>query len=228
MSIIKDICCDARNRPWLFCAFIALFICVDIEGKLTLIPYKSPVVAHVTNTIILAISYSYIAAVFFHLIVNVIPFYRRKKSIMLFIRSQVWSIREKLRFCILNVLSPIALNCEYNKKEFCDHFENANLHDTCFYNNAKTKLTCLEESRSKIWDDIQILLVYREYIDDDLFDLLNIVQNSEFIKNGINPYPDIEDNFKYSYPSNQNTVGECIYELYESLNKYNRRYNNKQ
>ena len=202
---------------WALLAVLLLLLCIDIEFEWIHVSCNS-CKAKATNQIILALSYSYIAAAIFHLIVNVIPYRKRKKNITPFLRTQLFSIMERLRLC-KTVIIPFEFN-KVSKDEFCKKFSNENLHEKYEFDNNKTKYTRLEELRFEVIDGVNVLLTYREYFDDDLFELLNKVLNSEFIINGIFPFPDVDEKDRIGYDDNQSAIGRCIYDLHEHINHF--------
>lgn len=193
-----------------------LILCLDIEFGWLLIPCYSPKSVEVINKIVLAISYSYISAMLFYVVVSEIPFRRRKKYIAPLLQCLLCKIKDHLRNCI-EVVFPLVIDKANNRENFCKEFSTKNLHESFFLNKNVSRLSVLKENRSKIMDYLNTLLAYREYLDDDVFQNLNEVLNSEFIKNGIIPPPDVEDLSSVSYESNQEKVGECIYDLYEKF-----------
>jgi len=220
LNIQRKICNTIYSWGWLFLAVVALLLCLDIEFKVVLFSCNSIETEQATNRIVLAILYSYIAAAIFHYIVNILPFIRRKKSITPFIRSQLWSIKEKLRLCKQVVLPVFDFdNKKYTKEEYSNIFSNFNLYECSIFDKKKTKLDELKELRLIIIGGVNVILAYREYIGDDLFNFLNEVLDSEFVSNGIDPFPDIEGDIRYDYNSNQQIVGECIYDLNEKVKK---------
>lgn len=201
-----------------------MILCVDIEFKLLLIPCSSYNLATAVNKIVLALSYSYIAAAIFHFIVNVIPYNRRKNMIEPYLRSQLWRIQDRIRLC-KETVTPFTsvLGIEYSKEDFCQKFADANLFEDCYLGKGKTKLKQLEEIRDSIIDISINVLSYREFLNDKYFQYINKVLNSSFISNGIHPFPDVDIKEKNGYESNQYEIGECIYDLYE----YSKMINNE-
>ena len=218
-NYINKVFVHFKKWGWALLAILALLISFDIEFEWVLIACNH---ATIVNKIVLALSYSYIAAALFHLIVNVLPYLKRKKAIKPFIRTQLWSIKDNLRLCKELVLPLSCLDDKkYKREEYCKIFTSSNLYENSFINNGKTKLTILKELRTDIKDKLMVILAYREYIKDDLFEFVNTVLDSELIRNSINPYPDIDGNKRFDYAGNQQNVGECIYDLNEKINSIN-------
>lgn len=209
---------------WGLITIAAMILCVDIEFKLLLIPCCSYNLATAVNKIVLALSYSYIAAAIFHFIVNVIPYNRRKHMIEPYLVSQLWRIHDKFRLC-KETVTPFTsvIGIEYSKQEFSQKLADTNLFEDCNLGKGKSKLMQLEEIRDSIIDISINVLSYREFLNDKYFQYINKVLSSSFISNGIYPYPDVEIKERIGYDSNQYEIGECIYDLYE----YSKMINNE-
>lgn len=192
-------------------ALLVLILCLDIEFEWMLIPCIFPKRVEVINKIVLAISYSYISAVLFYFVVTDIPFRRRKRSITPLLRNLLFKIEDQLRNC-KEVVCPLSFAKPNNREEFCEQFSKSNLRESSFLNKDVSKISVLKEHRAKIIENLHILLAYREYLDDDVFQELNEMSRSEFIRNGIILLPDFA-----CEPTNQKEVGECIYDLHEKL-----------
>ena len=205
---------------WAYLAALALFLCIDIEFEWILIHSCSTINGNAVNNIILALSYSYIAAAIFHYIVVFLPYKKKKKAITPFLKTELLLIREKLRLCKTTVLPFFCYRQEYTKDEFVKIFTNINLYENCFTNNGISKKERIEKLRLDIMELVGIILTFREYIDNDLFLLLNDLLNSIFIVNGLDPYPDVDENIRFEYNGNQPEIGTCIYDLYEQVNSF--------
>lgn len=214
---MQKIKCFIREWGWGLLALFAFLLCLDIEFKKFIISCNN-CNSNAFNNVVLALSYSYIAAALFHLIVNVIPFRKRKITITSFLRTQLFSIKERLRSC-KTIINPFEFK-KVSREEFCKKFSNENLHEKYAFDNSKTKYKRLEELRFEVLDGVNVMLTYREYFDDDLFVLLNEILNSEFIINGIIPFPDVEEKDRIGYEDNQSAIGSCIYDLYEHVNLF--------
>ena len=119
------------------------------------------------------------------------------------------------------VLPLFSHNNEYSRDEFCNMFSTANLYEDYYVGNGISKNNRLKEYRSKIITDVHFLLAYREFLSDEQFGFLSEILKSEYIMNGIDPYPNIEGRERYDYRGNQPDVGACIYDLYEKIKVLN-------
>lgn len=202
---------------WMIFVVFALIICVDIEFGLFLIPCCSSLTAQFINEILLTLSYSYISAAIFHMIVNVIPKEHKRRVIQPLLNHLIFSVKEKIRLC-KNIIIPFCcVSCEdLNKDKYAKLFKEANLHKDSII-GGKTKLNYLNELRGQIITIAYLVLSYREYLSDKQFQYINSILQSIFIVEGIHPNPNLEDaQMKGYYGSNQYEIGECIYELFES------------
>lgn len=204
------------KSKWCILAILALAICIDIEFELLLIPTCSDTTAKATNNIILALSYSYIAAAIFYYLVNVLPFERRLFIIRPLLEANICEIAEHIHVCkeVIMPFSSIS-DKKYSKEEYAQKFEDANLYSPCFLNKNKSKKKHLEDLRADIKSEANLILTYREYMTDEQFRFVNTVLNSYFIKNGVRPYPKVDTKFRKDFDSNQYEIGACIYDLYE-------------
>lgn len=206
----------SKFPKWGWITIAAIFLCINIEFKTLPIPCCAENVTGTVNNIVLALSYSYIAAAIFHYIVNVIPYNRRKQMIEPFLKSQLWRIQDKFRLCKETIIPFASVRGKvYSKKEFCQYLANINLHEDCYLGKGKSKLMNLEELRESISEISSNLFFYREFLSDTHFQFINKVLDSSFISNGIDACPDVALRESIGHDSNQYEVGECIYDLYE-------------
>ncbi len=218
---INNFCKHLQKWLWADLALLALLLCVNIEFEVFLAPCMSDAYASATNDLVLNLSYSYIAAAIFHLMVNVLPHERRKFVIEPMLRHSKFRLNEYLRLSKESII-PFAnvLNKYYNRVEYAQEFEKANLHI-----NGKRKgcsiLDDLERLRLEIKDTANLMLSYREYMEEEDFNLVAKVLKSIFVVQGIYAYPDVEEIDRNGYyGTNQYEVGECIYDLYEDSKKH--------
>lgn len=135
-------------------------------------------------------------------------------------------MKDVLRLCKETVIPLTAISSKGKSiEEFSNIFSNANLHEDCFCLPGTSKIKYLIEQRSKIIALANIILAYREYIDDELFNFVNEVLNSEYIRKGIDPYPNVEERYRKEYNSNQKEIGKNIYYLYEKIKAITNKYN---
>lgn len=202
------------NWGWMIIAVAALLFIIVVETfHLCEHSVKDIQVWH----ILLSLSYSYVAASVFHLIVVYLPHRRRKKYVSLYFKAKLFSISDKLRICKDTVLSPSCMRKQMSKEEFVQIFSEANLHEKSFIDKRISKLQVLKVLRQKIIDDVTDIYAYIDYLDKEELSLLTEVLNSEFIRNGIDALPDVEVQDRIGYTCNQREIGKCIYELNETM-----------
>ena len=208
MRIINFYC---KTYIWFSFAIVAFILCVNIELQWFLVPCNSNAIA--INNIILALSYSYIAATIFHILVNYLPQKKRRETIKPLINSKFQTLTELFRLCKLIVIPPFdCSNKEYEKEEYCQLFSHDDLYEDYAFCKGQKKYERLENLRSQIIGTSTILLSYREYLRDEQFDYLIEVMYSSFINIGVYPYNEGSSN----YYCNQDEVGACIFDLYEA------------
>lgn len=194
---------------------IALLVCIDIEFKLLLIPIKSEHIAETINKIVLALSYSYIAAAIFHFMVIYYPHKKRQRTIAPFLENNLLRLKEKIRQCYMVVLPPFIIGKVYDRDEYKSYFSNTNLYENYIFTGGKSKLNRLQLLRSEIKELIFQLLTYQDYLDDETFNFLKEVAISNYITNDIVPNNEMcNDSSK-----NQDIIGESIFDLQEKAKK---------
>lgn len=211
--LVKFFC---NTCVWVALMIVAFVLCIDIEYEWILFPGFSKGTAEATNRIILALSYSYIVAGIFHFFVNYCPNKYRSQKLSPFVNHKIWIIKESLHQCKMSVLPVFDLrNEEFTKKEYLKIFSTTDFYEEFALAKGQTKFYRIEFYRDRICDTISILLEYREFISDETFEYLTSIQTSLFIVNGLCPFNKDGDN----YYCNQDSIGECIYDLYEQAKK---------
>ena len=175
-----------------------------------MIPCESTETAHTVNQIVLALSYSYIAAAIFHFVTIFCPHKKRLQDISPLLEYNLLCLKDKIRLCYLVTLPPYDLRQKkYDKIEYVKRFTFENLYQDYAFDKGKSKQDKLHSLRKEINDIINLLMAYREYLKDDAFQFLNDISTSFFMTNDIIPN-DIE--YKNN---NQEQIGESIFDLYE-------------
>lgn len=205
---------------WTTVIVILLILCVNVEFEFLLLPCCPKEIADTINKIVLALLYSLIAAVIFHLFVNVLPHNRRKNILIPLLNNNLFSIIETIRLCKEGIIPFASVNGKkYNKADYAQKFDNTNFYEKTIIGRARSKLEYYEELRKGIIKKAHLTLSYREYLNDEQFVFLQNVLDSLFITQGINAHPDLEPEERIGYESNQYEIGECIFDLYESSKK---------
>lgn len=202
----------ANTYVWCTMAVISLLVCLDIEYQWLLIPSESLEVAQATNRIILALSYSYIAAVIFHIVVVFFPFKARQRSIGPLLNHMLFQLTGKIRLAYEVPISIFSTRLvPYTKEEYVSMFASMDMYEYCIYPKGMTKLERLESLRNDINDSLTLLLTYREYLNENVFRFLNEVAASSFMVCDIIPFNSDRDELD----NNQRDMGESIYAIRE-------------
>lgn len=216
MSSKKIVYFFSKPCLWYFIAAILLALCIDIELEWLLLPCKSKEVASAVNRIILALSYSYIAAAIFHTLVIYLPNRKRCAATIPFLNSKLLDLCELFRQCKqIAIPSFDFCNKKYSKDEYCQMFSNTDFYEDDDFCKGQSKYVKLESLRSNIISIVTILLSYRELLSDEYFNYLIYVMNSTFVNKGLYPYKEESNN----YYCNQDEIGSCIFDLYEESRK---------
>ena len=202
---------------WLGIAIIALLISICIEFGITLIQCESEETADAANNVIKALSYSYIAAAIFHILVNYCPQKMRQGSILRFINHRIFELKEKIRQSKTLVESQFTItDSNLTKAEYIDKFAG-----TDFYSHflGQDKFPTLKEKlseyRQEICRIVSELFALSEFLTKDQFDFICKIATSNFITNELITKDDAcDESFK-----NQQGMGEAIYDLYETSKK---------
>ena len=197
---------------WFIPTLILLFLCIDIEFEIILIPSESRRAIDGTNNIITSLSYSYIAAVVFHVVVNYIPHKKRMKQLTPYVEGRINDITNSLRLCTDSIFpSSVLTNKSLSESEFTTQFNNKNLLTTSPSTFGKTIIQFLDEKKKDINMQLELLLACSDLLTKEQFDYVVKVRQSYFMRNVIFP----KDDPQYETNSNQAEIGKNIYNLYE-------------
>ena len=171
------------------------------------------------NNVIVNLSYSYLAATIFHIVMIVLPELRRKKIMRNKIRSYFSRMKSAIKISITHIhLYSLELK-DYKilpKEEFLVKFCSKNLNPPCDY------LDLLKQARTKINLLIESLLTIQEYLSDKEINKLMKIKDSLFLTEEIYPKDYIinADGLPLELPNNnQKEMAESIYCIYELINK---------
>lgn len=169
------------------------------------------------NAIILNLSYSYLAAIFFHVVMVFVPGLYRKRIIRRQITCDFAEISIYIKQCIRGVYmydlnhSKTAL---ISRKKFVQEFCEKDLTTTCDY------LTLLNRNISKISTKVDFLLGFKDELTDSEINILLTIKGSAFLTELIRPKDYIEDehgNIHQIPNSNQREIATSIYYIYKLL-----------
>lgn len=165
------------------------------------------------NDIILNLSYSYIAAMTFHLVINVFPGKHREKIMRRKVNAYMRIIRSSIHSCIMSIFLFCFDDKEPSKDEFIKRFGEQELSPN------DIRLTVINSKRSVIMMKVEQILVVQDYLTDKELEVLLSIKDSLFLTKDIRPTEYIKDgNIKQKIPgSNQREIGESIYRIYELI-----------
>ena len=131
------------------------------------------------NTVMLNLSYSYMAGLIFYLFTSTLPHLVRSKKYEPIIREKEANIYGRLIECAKAAYSPSDDDIAYDKDMIVAKYESHRMSEPCFYQiYSLNKL--LQLQRSNITDAINGLLVYADYIQPDELEMLEQIKDSQF------------------------------------------------
>lgn len=199
---------------WLFVGGIALSLIVMLEvtswRPLGYISKHEEV-----NRIILTVSYSLFASCLFYMFNDLIPSYRRNNTAKKYIRKELFKVGEQLR--LLVDINPFSFcKTKLSREKFVQEFANLDLSEKSHFDTSKTKYQILIDKKQYIEQICKYLLSsYAPYMNQKQLELIISILGSKFIVDTIRIRDfSIEKEFIYSYPNNQEEIGESIFDLY--------------
>ena len=168
------------------------------------------------NEIIVNISYSYIAAVFFYIVVDYLPKLQRKnimrRKILLYL-SKIKQITEQ-SIKNINMYNFIQPNQILNRKDFIKQFSSKDLTPPCDY------LIILQRNKRELNLLVDFLLTMQNFLSNKEFCNLLKIRESIFLSQQIHPtdYIETENGEEMECPgSNQTEIAKSIYDIYELI-----------
>lgn len=166
---------------------IITVVCFYIIGSAGLSIF--PVLGYVeepekTNTVLLNLSYSFIAGLIFYLLVSYMPFNKRRKNVKPAISMKINTIHGKMIDSVRG-LSPLTTNNHTNitEESLVALLANNSVFDPCGYAIAgvnMTKLQHMRMQRDEIKNIVKDLLDYKDYMSDDQLKLLEKIRESTY------------------------------------------------
>ena len=167
------------------------------------------------NEIILSLSYSYLAAIFFHIVMVYIPGQYRKRIL----RRQIECAFAEIKICIGQCIGGVYMydlrtisQSPVSRRRFVREFCEKDLTHPCDY------LDLLNQNAIKISTQIGFLLTLMEYLTDQELKILMTTKASAFLTEPIRPIDYIVDDHgvKHILPnSNQERIGKSIHDIYK-------------
>ena len=166
------------------------------------------------------ILYSIIAAAIFYLIVDYLPFVRKRKSMRILINSKLSELNELIRLCKeiptsrFNMKSTTYKDC----KEYAEEFYKIDLEEKSIFSSSQTWKEYLESHKEQIVENVVTLLNFSDYLTEKELKNLTLIKSSIFIVQPIFPKNnDLTEDIIDSYPNNQKEIGESIYKIHELI-----------
>lgn len=200
-----------------FCVCISSIAAIYILQLTELRPLGFAEKAEEINAIIVNLSYSYLAAVIFYMIMNYLPRMHRKKIM----RRKIDSYLSRMKSAILQCIKDIELySFERNKpllsrSDFIRRFSEKDLTLPCDY------IATLEKKSLEINLLIESLLTIQDSLTDEEVNKLLMIKDSLFLTQPIRPKDCIEkeNGERIETPgSNQEEMAKDIYDIYEQIN----------
>ena len=173
------------------------------------------------NNILLALSYSLVAACIFYFLNDWLPMRYRRRVASAYVNREMRQLREQLRLCTL-MLHPFAFIhiTDMPKEEFLNVAGQKDLTGPSLI-RSKTILDQLNHYREKIIEISESLLSsYYGVMSDEQIKFVSDMLNSSFVANGIMPIKhDVPKEYRDSFPDNQREVCEDIYDKYTEIER---------
>ena len=209
------------KHSWIILLCVSVFICINVEFNYCFLPIESEQTANAINNVLLNLSYSYLAGAIFHIVVNVIPLYLRKRAMKPFIDNNIWLLSKYLRLCKTTPLNPLDFSSSYyekdnEKEEYCNLFHKTNFFENYALPPTITMYNRINNYRDKIIDCITLPLNYREFLSEKQFKVLTDINKSTFIREEFDPWIE-ELEGENERHDNQKQYGESIFDNYMKI-----------
>ena len=171
---------------------------------------------------VLALSYNYVAAVIFYIIITLLPARQRCEIIRKRTNGLFLRLKDLARICKQSV-NPAYIftdSVRPTREEYVKQFSETDLNQKDFISGEKTLCRYLEELKEKMTVTLDYLLLYQEALTVQELDMIVKIQKSFFISNPISVINfDIPEEYRATYPNYQQEIGESIFDIYEWLTK---------
>lgn len=217
-NVVETIIMIIRRYSWFVILLLFSASAIYIIKLTDFRPWGSAEKYEEINSIIVNLSYSYIAATIFHIVMIICPGIRRRKIMRRKIESYLLRMESAIKLCITHIHLYSLDSRDYKvlpKEEFIEKFSKKDLTPPCGY------LKILEQMALKISLLVELLLNIQEYLSDEEIEKLMIVKDSLFLTQTICPtfYIENDDGSQCEIPdSNQKEMAESIYNIYELIN----------
>lgn len=169
------------------------------------------------NEIILNLSYSYLAAYIFYIVVDWLPSLKRKSIIKSYTKYHISKIREHISICINSQYRFAYLGQEKKTYIGCKPYKSREVFVREFGGKMLHSLELLESSRAQIKIFVESALFFQEYLSEKELDNLLKIKESLFMKESIRPIEYTIDEQRTEIPNNQRDMARSIYDIYELI-----------
>lgn len=160
------------------------------------------------------ISFSVLAAIIFWFVNDFSNYCKRRTIAVNHIDRQIWTIKELIRQMI-DAVEPFSfMPKQYTLESFKNAFNNKDLYDG-FYGGSRKIVDVYTEYKKRIELTAEGLLAsYSEYMTYDEMKYLDELLKSFLVRNTISPIDfSVPIPERHFFPSNQEEIGESIYQL---------------
>lgn len=166
------------------------------------------------NTVMLNLSYSYMAGLIFYLFTSTLPHLVRSKKYEPIIREKEANIYGRLIGCAKAAYSPNEDDVAYDKDTLVAKFENHMMSEPCYYQIYSLN-KYLQLQRSNITEVINGLLVYADYIQPDELEMLEQIKDSQFFSQiSVFQWAEMDTS------EQRKKTGELLYDLIQLTSKF--------
>lgn len=175
-----------------------------------------PELADGGNFTLESLSFSYLAAAIFYILNEYIPQRRKNKVYADHIKRQIISIKEYIRQIVYSI-EPFKMDeNKYTLQTFAKTFADKDLKTKLM--DGQTDLESYINKRRELVETLcdQLLSSYGNVMSYKEINYINTILKSDFICNQLVPIDfNVPEQYISSYPNNQRTIGNSIFNLYE-------------
>jgi len=171
------------------------------------------------NSVLLNLSYSYMAGLVFYLFTSTLPHLINADKLKTVIKEKESIIYGRLEDCVKAAYSANDEIPGYSKESLAKQYECHKMSDPCYYLIFSLK-QYLQLQRSNITDIINGLLVYADYLPSDELQTLEKVKDSQFFSQiSVFQWEEMDE------PEQRRKAGEYLYDLIEQTSKFKKTNN---
>lgn len=181
------------------------------------------------NEIILNLSYSLLAAVFFYIFIEAIPFYFKRKKIRVVILNKLHELKGNIHKAKTAIYLPPFRDMPSTKTEFVEDFENKDMNDAyqLGVGGFKNLKDFFAHNKINIRTQIQDVLGYSSFLTEREIEVLAAINISKYV----NDYFFVKDfemlKMRADLYDNQKEIGESIFAIDKLINTIQTRNNKR-